>query len=135
MVPRREGAADDMVIIVPASGGDISEIRILFEEYAKSLGVGLEFQEFESVLAGLPGSYGPPEGCLLLATDGVRSVGCVGVRPLAAGACEMKRLYVRPEARGQALGRRLVEGAIAFARGTGYRAMRLDTLPAMSDAQ
>ena len=119
--------ADEMVMIVQASDGDIQEIRILFEEYAKSLGVGLGFQDFESELAGLPGAYGSPGGCLLLATDGARSVGCVGVRPLADGVCEMKRLYVRPEARGQAVGRRLVEGAIAFARRTGYRTMRLDT--------
>jgi len=117
------------------STADVAEIRVLFEEYAQSLAVGLGFQDFENELASLPGAYSPPGGCLLLAKSGARSVGCVGVRRLDAAICEMKRLYVRPEARGQRLGRSLVEAAIAFARAAGYGAMRLDTLPTMTAAQ
>jgi ribosomal protein S18 acetylase RimI-like enzyme len=117
------------------ASADVAEIRMLFHEYAQSLAVGLGFQNFENELASLPGAYSPPSGCLLLAADGARSVGCVGVRRLDAAICEMKRLYVRPEARGQKLGRRLVEAAIAFARAAGYHAMRLDTLPTMTAAQ
>ena len=103
---------------------DIDEIRTLFEEYAQSLGVDLSFQDFGVELAGLPGAYASPGGRLLLAVDGTRPVGCVGVRPLGDGICEMKRLYVRPEARGQGLGRELTQAAIAFGRAAGYRAMR-----------
>jgi ribosomal protein S18 acetylase RimI-like enzyme len=83
----------------------------------------------------LPGSYARPAGVLLLALAGRRAVGCVGVRRLDADTCEMKRLYVRDEARGQGVGRALAEAAVAFARSAGYATMRLDTLPGMTKAQ
>ena len=114
---------------------DVAEIRVLFEEYAQSLGIDLSFQDFAEELASLPGAYSPPRGRLLLAANGARAVGCVGVRPQDEGICEMKRLYVRPEARGQAVGRALAEAAIAFGKAAGYHAIRLDTLPTMTGAQ
>ena len=124
-----------MITLRQAADADVSEVRVLFQEYATSLDVELDFQDFENELASLPGAYSLPGGCLLLATDGARSVGCVGVRPLDERTCEMKRLYVRQEARGQSVGRRLVDEAVAFARAAGYRAMRLDTLPTMTAAR
>ena len=123
-----------VIIIREADNADVAEIRKLFEEYAQSLGIDLGFQDFEQELASLPGAYAPPAGRLLLAADGASPVGCVAVRRLGDDMCEMKRLYVRPEVRGQRLGRKLAEAAIAFGRGAGYRAMRLDTLPSMATA-
>jgi putative acetyltransferase len=117
------------------SSADIAEIRALFEEYARSLDIDLGFQGFDKELAGLPGVYARPTGCLFLAVMVDRSVGCVGVRRLDGEICEMKRLFVRPEARGAGVGRALAEAAVAFGRTAGYRAMRLDTLSTMVAAR
>ncbi len=114
--------------------GDVPVARQLFREYAEGLGIDLCFQDFEAELAGLPGKYAPPGGRLLLAWDGERAVGCVALRPVEGGACEMKRLYVQPAVRAQRLGRRLAERICTEAREAGYRRMCLDTLPTMAAA-
>jgi ribosomal protein S18 acetylase RimI-like enzyme len=115
---------------------DIEAAVRLFEAYAASLGIDLGFQDFTTELATLPGAYAPPAGELLLARDRHgKPLGCVGLRPLApAGCCEMKRLYVAPCARGRGLGQALVAAIIAEALRIGYREMRLDTLPTMTEA-
>jgi GNAT superfamily N-acetyltransferase len=106
----------------------------LFRRYAESLAIDLGFQDFEAELSSLPGKYSPPRGCLLLAWNGDRAVGCVALRPIDDNVCEMKRLYVHPDARAQRVGRRLSERIIQAARAIGYRSMCLDTLPSMSPA-
>lgn len=110
----------------------------LLRAYEKGLGVSLCFQDFDSEIAALPGDYAPPGGTLVLAHAGDGElVGAVGLRGLdpVQGICEMKRLYVAPAGRGQGLGRRLAERVLAEARRLGYRSVRLDTLPAMREAQ
>src|SRR5512134_507435 len=115
--------------------GEIDAVRRLFREYAATLNVDLGFQQFDDEVAGLPGPYAPPAGRLLLASVEGEVAGCVAVRPLGAGACELKRLYVRPRFRGCGLGAELAQCAINQAREGGYHLIRLDTLPTMTAAQ
>ncbi|MBI3881512.1 MAG: GNAT family N-acetyltransferase [Verrucomicrobia bacterium] len=109
-------------------------IRELFQEYAIGMGMNFHFQGFAEELATLPGKYAPPRGRLLLAVNDEQAAGCVALRPLAEGVCEMKRLFVRPQFRGQGVARRMAETILAEARALDYRVMRLDTLKTMRPA-
>jgi carbonic anhydrase len=113
---------------------DIGHVRRLFRAYAGWLEVDLCFQDFEREVAELPGCYAPPGGRLLIARVGGEVVGCVGLRPLEIGVCEMKRLWVEPGFAGHGIGRALAEAIIDAARQIGYQRMRLDTIPARMPA-
>ena len=126
---------DGVEIRTASEAFDFLEARSLFEQYEEEIGVDLCFQDFAAELESLDRMYGPPNGCLLLARRDALSIGCVGLRPVQEGVCEMKRLFVRPEGRGLHLGRRLAERILARARELGYRTMVLDTLPSMTVAQ
>src|SRR3954447_20041159 len=123
-----------MEIIRVVDEEHIDQARALMREYAEALAIDLCFQEFERELSELPGAYAPPEGLLLLARSQGQATGCVALRKLDDGACEMKRLYVRPPFRGRGAGRALAAAVIGAARGAGYERMRLDTLGSLTEA-
>jgi putative acetyltransferase len=130
------------VTLHPASLDQMDTARELLREYAAYLNESLGadhicLSEYERELAALPGSYAEPEGVILLAFAGDQPAACAALKPLTpsraieAGecACEMKRLWVRPAFRGQSIGLLLAEELINYARGRGYTAMYLDTVP------
>ncbi|PYH49403.1 GNAT family N-acetyltransferase [Aspergillus saccharolyticus JOP 1030-1] len=142
--------------IIPAQTPDhLSAVHTLFRAYVQWLNIDLTFQDFETELNSLPGKYGAAcGGDLLLAYSGTNEnipLGCVALRPLTIlktvhastssqdaspenvqiRYCEIKRLYVSPEARRMGLGKALVEAVVRRARELGYQAIRLDTLRTM----
>lgn len=119
----------DVIIRRSRDEGDIDLFRVMAREYAEWLAVDLCFQDFDAEMAGLPGVYAEPEGCILLAFSGDNPAGCVALKPIGEdGVCEMKRLWIRPGNRGLGLGRKLAEAIVEEGRNIGYREMRLDTL-------
>jgi carbonic anhydrase len=122
-----------MTVVQAQSPEQIEIARVLLGEYAAGLNIDLCFHNFDQEVAGLPGNYAPPSGRLLLAIADEQVAGCIALRPFGPSDCEMKRLYVRPEFRGQGLGKKLVTTMIDAAREMGYERMLLDTLPGKMD--
>lgn len=122
-----------MRLFQAVSESELQYARKLFEEYAAGLGFSLCFQNFDKELANLPGDYAAPGGRLLLAELEGEVAGCVALRKLDDSTCEMKRLFVRSEFRGQKLGKSLIQAIISEAQAIGYRRMRLDTIPGKMD--
>lgn len=108
-----------------ALADDVELARTLFREYEAGLSISLCFQNFDEEVAALPAGY----DVLLVAWLGDEPAGCIGVRALDDGICEMKRLFVRPTARGAGVGRALAVASIEHARALGYERMRLDNVP------
>ena len=123
-----------MHMIQPVNAAEWDQVRELFREYWTSFGFSPCFQGFETEVAGLPGAYAPPGGALVLAPIDGHAAGCAALRRFDAQRCEAKRLYVRPQFRGQGVGRALLDWVIAEARTMGYREMVGDTIPQMAVA-
>ena len=132
---RRPQTIREMELIQAYTPHQIAQARLLFREYQSWLQIDLCFQNFEAELANLPGDYVAPAGRLLLAYEDAELAGCVALRRIDRGICEMKRLFLREEFRGRGLGRQLIEAIIQEAKEIGYERVRLDTLPPkMNDA-
>ena len=114
-------------IIHAKTSKEVQTAKMLFEEYADWLGVDLSFQNFQEELESMPGKYAGSDGSLVTAKYDGDIAGCVAVRKLEEGVCEMKRLFVRDRFRGKGIGKALAERIVADARKIGYKKMRLDT--------
>jgi len=128
-------SSDEFTIAPARSTIELTSAAALFRAYAKTLPVDLAPQGFSQELASLPGLYAPPTGELLLAKRGDHVLGCIALKPLEPPAtAEIKRLFVRPQARGKGVGKALVEAAIITAQRLGYGEIKLDTLLEMTGA-
>jgi ribosomal protein S18 acetylase RimI-like enzyme len=112
------------------SADEVDTVRNLFREYAAWLAIDLCFQDFETELATLPGSYSPPRGELLLCCVDGEPAGCVALHQWKGDSttAEMKRLYVREQFRGYGIGRLLLTQVLDFAISQHYQRVRLDTI-------
>lgn len=138
-------AQQPFTIVPVRTSTDLEEICSLFLAYAKWLNLDLSFQSFAEELSTLPGKYSPNNGGeLFLArlSSSETPVGCVALRRLQLPAhfahrpdnepaCEIKRLYTVPDARGLGMGRTLLAATIEAARKNGYRSIWLDSLMPM----
>jgi GNAT superfamily N-acetyltransferase len=129
----------EIELFTPTAPQDLEAAREIFREYASTLSVDLDFQNFDAELAALPGDYAPPRGALLLARVEGAWAGCCALRPMDSSdypnAAEMKRLFVRKAFRGFGLGRQLTEAILDEARRAGYSTVLLDTLDEMEAAR
>lgn len=116
------------VRITVVTSKDYTDVKKLFREYEAALPFDLSFQQFQQEAENLPGRYATPSGKLLLAKIGDAAVGCVALRKIGEGICEMKRLFVQPAFQRRRIGRKLAEAIIEEARRIGYKSMRLDTV-------
>lgn len=113
----------------------MDDVRAMLREYVEWIGLDLAFQEINAELDNLPGDYAPPRGALFVVVEGPRYLAMIALRPLDGTTAEMKRLYVRPDARGRGLARQLIARLCDEARRLNYSEIRLDTLPKMGEAQ
>jgi putative acetyltransferase len=107
---------------------DTNLVLGIWREFIADAPVNLDYQNNEAEFANMPGKYARPEGCVMLAEQGDGVAGSIAFRKVSAEICEMKRLFVRPHARGSGLGRALIERLIEEARASGYGEMRLDVM-------
>jgi ribosomal protein S18 acetylase RimI-like enzyme len=129
-------SSDNGFTVSPArSAIELTSAAALFRAYAKALPVDLAPQGFGAELKSLPGPYAPPAGEMLLAKRGDHVLGCIGLKALAPpDVAEIKRLFVRPQARGMGVAKALVADVLKLAEARGYREVKLDTLAEMTPA-
>ncbi len=109
----------------------IDEVKDLFVEYVRSLGVSANVREFH----GLEDKYKGEGEALYIAFIDNKPAGCVALRNVDSKTAAMKRLYVRPEFRHSSLGTNMAKLVVEDAREFGYKTLLLDTLPSMENAK
>ena len=112
----------------------LSEVKTLITEYSNQLGRDLSFQNIDEELKNPEHKYTTPQGEILVVVDHDKVLGMVAYHRHSAVRCEMKRLYVRPDARGMHLGNTLVAEILSHAKNAGYKEMVLDTIEPLKAA-
>ena len=109
----------------------IDEVKDLFVEYVRSLGVSASLREFH----GLEDKYKGEGEALYIAFIDNKPAGCVALRNVDNNTAAMKRLYVRPAFRHSSLGSNMAKLVVEDAREFGYKTLLLDSLPSMENAK
>ena len=109
----------------------IDEVKDLFVEYVRSLGVSASVREFH----GLEDKYKGEGEALYIAFIDNKPAGCVALRYVDSNTAAMKRLYVRPAFRHSSLGTNMAKMVVEDAREFGYKTLLLDSLPSMENAK
>lgn len=112
----------------------LPQVKQLILEYTDFLGRDLSFQNIDDELNDLKKKYFPPNGEILVALNEDDVLGMVAYYRHDDKICEMKRLYVKPDARGMHLGDALISEIISHARDNGYEIMLLDTIKPLKPA-
>jgi GNAT superfamily N-acetyltransferase len=131
-----------MITVQPAgSPADIDAVRGLMREFNRWVMAAIAetdnpsiFAEFEVELAGLPGRYGPPSGCLVLARLNGEPAGCVAYYAHDPTTVEIKRMFVPTRSRGHHIGDRMMGVLLAQARASGYHRALLSSHHSMHAA-
>jgi len=116
--------------------GDLGRVTALHGVlYAAEYGFDHRFEAYVGRTLAEFGESAPPGlGLLWLAERAGRLVGTVGIVEREEGAAQLRWLLVDPTARGQGLGERLIDEALAFCRGEGYRTVFLWTVHVLTEA-
>jgi GNAT superfamily N-acetyltransferase len=113
----------------------LAAARILIRDHIQAHSTTQDKRVTERLVAALPSPYLAPHGGLWVAWDRTAPLGCLALHALSPEVAELKRMYVRPDARGRGVARALTTHAIAIAAARGYSHLRLGTLPTMHAAQ
>ena len=122
-------------VIRPATSGDTLAVRGVVDAVLSEYGLRSDPSGTDSDLRDLAASYGKRGGAfdVVIGSDGEIVGGC-GIYPLDGATCELRKMYLRQDARGAGLGGRLLRRALAFARARGFRRVELETASVLKEA-
>ena len=113
---------------------DYEVASALFQEYAASIKIDLDFQHFDEELNELKKMYAKPFGGIILAKLEDEIIGCVAIRKINPETGELKRMFIKPRFQNKGIGKFLLEEAFHLARECNYTILKLDTLNYMHPA-
>jgi GNAT superfamily N-acetyltransferase len=125
----------ESMVQVQVVAPDSPEARWCLEEYFRELAERLEsgFDSAKTQPIGL-NELTSPAGAFVVVRVGPRPIGCGALKTSDRGVGEVKRMWVLADARGQGIGRRILEKLEALAREYGLSVLRLDTNRALKEA-
>ena len=122
-------------MVRPVEANDVPAVvelvRTTLAEFGITFGVGAKTDD---QLLHLPESYEREGGRFFVAFDGGALLGTAGVIPVEPGVFELRKMYLRPEARGRGVGQALFDACLAFVKAQQAKQLVLDTTEQMTAA-